>query len=192
MHFNFRDHSWLFRLSAEKTGRCVERLFWHSGLCRCREGTVVEVVVSGNSMVLMRSLLGKNLHINLCVLNDSIITLLIQNVKPLRRAKQCTSLCYRCLSLSVTPKLTVTLQNVSIVACLELRSALINQMSFTAFHFIKKIHCWCKSRDNSTLFRPRVLLKTDQNCCGEESSLHLVTWSLQIKPSGSEEENELA
>lgn len=103
----------------------------------------MEVVVSGNSMVLMRSLLGKNLHINLCVLKNSIITLLIQNVKPLRRAKQCTSLCYRCLrvalSLSVTePKLTVTLKNVSIVACLELRSALINQMSFTAFHFYKK------------------------------------------------------
>ena len=44
----------------------------------------MEVVVSGNSIVLMRSLLGKNLHINLCVLKSSIITLLIQNVKPLR------------------------------------------------------------------------------------------------------------
>ena len=55
--------------------------------------------------------------------------------------------CYRCLrvalSLSLIPKLTVTLKNVSTVACLKLRSALMNltkELHCISF-YNKNIHC---------------------------------------------------
>ena len=111
------------------------------------------------------------LHENVRVLRNSIITLF-----------KLLNLCYRCLrvalSLFLIPKcLNVTGKNACFNSRLSWTQICLNELDKWAsmhFIFIQKIHCWCKSRDNSILLWPRVLLKTTK----------MAAWEAKLPPFG--------